>query len=36
VNGVEIAARDGAAISDEDVVNVTALSDSEVILVDAI
>jgi len=36
VNGVEIDARDGAAITDENVVNVTALSDSEVILVDAI
>jgi redox-sensitive bicupin YhaK (pirin superfamily) len=36
VNGVEIAARDGAAIADVDVVNVTALTDSEVILVDAI
>ena len=36
VNGVEIAARDGAAIADENVITVTALADSEVILVDAI
>jgi quercetin 2,3-dioxygenase len=35
VNGVEIAARDGAAIKDVDVVKVTALEDSEIVLVDA-
>ncbi len=35
VNGVRIGARDGAAIADEDVVRVTALEDSEIILVDA-
>lgn len=34
VNGVELLARDGAAIADEIVVKVTALEDSEVILVD--
>ena len=34
VNGVVLEARDGAAISDEAVVTVTALEDSEVILVD--
>ncbi|MCP8464290.1 pirin family protein [Pseudomonas sp. ZM23] len=34
VNGVTIDARDGAAIADEKVVKVTALEDSEVILVD--
>ncbi|WP_207885086.1 pirin family protein [Pseudomonas sp. 30_B] len=34
VNGVTLEARDGAAISDEAVVKVTALDDSEVILVD--
>jgi len=35
VNGVRIAARDGAAIAGVDVVKVTALEDSEVVLVDA-
>jgi redox-sensitive bicupin YhaK (pirin superfamily) len=35
VNGVEIGARDGAAIKDVDVVTVTALEDSEIVLVDA-
>jgi quercetin 2,3-dioxygenase len=35
VNGVRIDARDGAAISDVDVVKVTALEESEVVLVDA-
>ena len=35
VNGVRIDARDGAAIRDEDVVRITALSDSELVLVDA-
>jgi len=34
VNGIELLARDGAAIADEAVVSVTALEDSEVILVD--
>lgn len=34
VNGVELLARDGAAIAEEAVVKVTALEDSEVILVD--
>lgn len=34
INGVTIDARDGAAIADEKVVKVTALEDSEVILVD--
>ncbi|MDF3867375.1 pirin family protein [Pseudomonas denitrificans (nom. rej.)] len=34
VNGIELLARDGAAIADEAVVKVTALEDSEVILVD--
>ena len=35
VNGVRIEARDGAAISDLDVVSITALEDSEIVLVDA-
>jgi quercetin 2,3-dioxygenase len=35
VNGVRIDARDGAAISDVDIVKVTALEDSEIVLVDA-
>lgn len=35
VNGVRLEARDGAAIADEDTVRVTALEDSEIILVDA-
>jgi quercetin 2,3-dioxygenase len=35
VNGVRINARDGAAIADVDVVTVTALEDSEIVLVDA-
>ncbi|MFJ3259025.1 pirin family protein [Pseudomonas sp. NPDC086581] len=34
VNSIELLARDGAAITDETVVKVTALEDSEVILVD--
>ncbi|HSX72535.1 MAG TPA: hypothetical protein VLF16_16500, partial [Pseudomonas sp.] len=34
VNGVEAAERDGVAIAEEEVVRVTALEDSEVILVD--
>ncbi|MCY1434829.1 Quercetin 2,3-dioxygenase [compost metagenome] len=36
VNGITIEARDGAAIADEEVVRVTALEDSEVILVDIV
>jgi len=35
VNGTRIEARDGAAIADAAVVNVTAIQDSEVIMVDA-
>lgn len=35
VNGVEIDARDGAAISDVDTLTVTALDDAEIVLVDA-
>src|SRR5262245_2198407 len=35
VNGVSIKARDGAAIEDEAMVKITALKDSEIILVDA-
>ncbi|MGD0532857.1 MAG: pirin family protein [Methyloceanibacter sp.] len=35
VNGVRLNARDGAAIEDEPVVKVTALEDSEIVLVDA-
>jgi redox-sensitive bicupin YhaK (pirin superfamily) len=35
VNGVEIGPRDGAAISDVEVLNVTALEDAEIVLVDA-
>lgn len=35
VNGVKLNARDGAAISDEDAVRITALEDSEIVLVDA-
>jgi hypothetical protein len=35
INGVTLQARDGAAIIDEPVVRVTALEDSEVVLVDA-
>jgi quercetin 2,3-dioxygenase len=36
VNGIRIEARDGAAISDTDVLNVRAIEDSEVVLVDAV
>ena len=36
VNGVRLEARDGAAISDEKVVKVKALSDSEIVLVDTV
>lgn len=35
VNGVEVKARDGVAIRDESVITVTALEDSEIVLVDA-
>lgn len=35
VDGVKIAARDGAAISDADAIKITALEDSELVLVDA-
>ena len=35
VNGVTLNARDGAAIADEAVVKITALADSEIVLVDA-
>ncbi len=35
VNGVRIAARDGAAITDEAVLRVTAIEDAEIVLVDA-
>jgi quercetin 2,3-dioxygenase len=36
VNGVHLDARDGAAISREDVVKVKALQDSEIVLVDTV
>ena len=35
VNGIRIDARDGAAIADETVVRITAIDDSEIVLVDA-
>ncbi|RDE05669.1 pirin family protein [Sphingomonas aracearum] len=35
IDGVRVNARDGAAISDEDVIRVTAIDDSELVLVDA-
>ncbi|UAJ08959.1 pirin family protein [Glacieibacterium megasporae] len=35
INGVRLAARDGAAISDEAVLRVTAIEDAEIVLVDA-
>ena len=35
MNGVRIATRDGAAISNENVVKIKALEDSEIVLVDA-
>ena len=35
VNGVRLNARDGAAISGEDVITVTAVNDAEIVLVDA-
>jgi redox-sensitive bicupin YhaK (pirin superfamily) len=34
VNGVRIHARDGAAIKDVDVVNITAIEDADVVMVD--
>ena len=36
VNGVRVNARDGAAIADVETVKVTALEDSEIVLVDAV
>jgi redox-sensitive bicupin YhaK (pirin superfamily) len=36
VNGVRVAARDGAAVQDEDVLRITAVEDAEIILVDAV
>jgi hypothetical protein len=35
IEGVRVNARDGAAISETEVLRVTALDDSEVVLVDA-
>jgi redox-sensitive bicupin YhaK (pirin superfamily) len=35
INGVRVNARDGAAIRDEDALKITALEDSELVLVDA-
>ena len=35
VNGTRIDARDGAAIKDADVIKITAIDDSELVLVDA-
>ncbi len=35
VNGVKLSPRDGAAIADEDVITIKALTDAEVVLVDA-
>jgi redox-sensitive bicupin YhaK (pirin superfamily) len=35
VNGVRLNARDGAAVKDEEVLRITALEDSEIVLVDA-
>ena len=35
VNGVRLNARDGAAIEDEAAVKITALEDSEIVMVDA-
>ena len=35
VNGVRVDTRDGAAIKDEAVVKITAMEDSEIVLVDA-
>jgi len=36
VNGVKVGARDGAAIADTDVITVTALEESEIVLVDSL
>jgi redox-sensitive bicupin YhaK (pirin superfamily) len=36
INGVRVNARDGAAIRDEDRLKITALEDSEIVLVDAV
>lgn len=35
IDGIHVAARDGAAIKDQDVIRVTAIEDSEIVLVDA-
>jgi quercetin 2,3-dioxygenase len=35
INGVRLEARDGAAISDEAILRVTAINDAELVLVDA-
>lgn len=35
VNGVRLGARDGAAVKDEEILRITALEDSEIVLVDA-
>jgi redox-sensitive bicupin YhaK (pirin superfamily) len=35
VNGLPVGARDGVAIKDEEVVTVTAVEDSEIVMVDA-
>ncbi|HYZ24067.1 MAG TPA: hypothetical protein VE690_18105 [Rhodopila sp.] len=34
VNGTQIAARDGAAMQDEDVLRITAVEDAEIVLVE--
>jgi len=36
INGVKVKARDGAAVSDTDVITVTALEESEIVLVDSL
>jgi redox-sensitive bicupin YhaK (pirin superfamily) len=36
VNGVRVAARDGVAVQDEDVLRITAVEDAEIILVDTV
>jgi quercetin 2,3-dioxygenase len=36
VNGVRVAARDGAAVRDEDVLRITAVEDAEIVLVDTV
>jgi len=35
IDGVQVNARDGAAIKDVDVIHVTAVEDSEIVMVDA-